>query len=309
MKVAVLGSTGFVGSAVTQALDSNCHVVVRIPTPRVVCHTAEECMEYPQQHPERVARLARELCGADTIVIASGDADASSQDVAKLLGANGAIPALVAAAASLAGTRRVVHVSTAAVQGRKLVLDETDDLQPFSPYSWSKAVGERALRAWLSADGVSYRPAGVHAPDRRVTVTLTRLASSRLSTVAGDGSAPTPQALIENVASAVAFLATCPSTPPSIVIHPWEGVTTASLLRQLGGKDPRHVPTGPARVLVRAARVAGNRSGRVAANARRLEMCWFGQAQGPSWLVEAGWSPPCAWGQLGPRLGGSGMRG
>lgn len=308
MKIAVLGSTGFVGSAVTQTLESNRHVVVRIPTPRILCHTAEQCMEYPRRHPERVSRLARELRGADSIVIASGDPDASSQDVPKLLGANSAIPALVAAAASLAGIHRVVHVSTAAVQGRKPVLDETDDLRPFSPYSWSKAVGEEALRAWLPAEGVSYRPPSVHAPDRRVTVALTRLASSRLSTVAGDGTAPTPQALIENVASAVVFLATCPSTPPSIVIHPWEGVTTASLLRQLGDKDPRHVPTGLARVLVRASRLVGKCSGRVAANARRLEMCWFGQTQGPSWLVAAGWSPPCAWSQLVPRLGGRGVR-
>jgi hypothetical protein len=37
------------------------------------------------------------------------------------------------------------------------------------------------------------------------------------------------------------------------------------------------------------------------ANVRRVEMMWFGQAQEPSWLVEAGWEPVAfegAWEEL-----------
>ena len=40
----------------------------------------------------------------------------------------------------------------------------------------------------------------------------------------------------------------------------------------------------------------------IAANARRVEMLWFGQPQATSWLTEAGWSPPAgheAWRELG----------
>ena len=77
----------------------------------------------------------------------------------------------------------------------------------------------------------------------------------------------------------VVALATDPD-PPRVSLQPWEGWTTASLLRELGGREPRHLPAGPARVLVRAgyllSRLLGGR-GRAAV--RRLELVWFGQRQ------------------------------
>ncbi|MBM6545758.1 NAD(P)-dependent oxidoreductase [Janibacter sp. YIM B02568] len=268
------------------------HEVARQRTPRLRVPSALAARAFPATNHECVDVIASALEGCNSVINAAGDPDASSQDLNALLGANAAIPGLVAAAAQQVGVRRVIHVSSAAVQGRRPVLDESPEVQPFSPYSWSKAVGERTFQSWAPEEGVIYRPGSVHAPDRRVTRSLSRLARSPLSTVAGDGSNRTPQALIGNVGSAIAFLATTESKPPPIVIHPWEGMTTQSLLEALGHQTPRHLPAWAARALLTAGRLASRLNGRVEADVRRVEICWMGQGQADSWLTVAGWLPP-----------------
>ncbi|WP_445667080.1 NAD-dependent epimerase/dehydratase family protein [Janibacter sp. FSL W8-0316] len=300
--VAMLGSTGFVGTAVGNALRAADHAIVSITSPRLRVRTADACISAPTDFPELVSAIAEHLSGADCLIIAAGVPDASSQDTSLLLGANAALPSIAAAAAKTADVPRVILVSTAAVQGRIPKLDESTDVAPFSAYSWSKAVGEASFRKWAGARGLVYRPPSVHAPGRRVTVSLTRLARSHLSSVAGSGTNPTPQALLENVASAVAFLATTEKRPPEVVVHPSEGLTTAGLLQVLGGKPPRHLPTSTAKALVNLATYAGRYHAPTAANARRVEMCWFGQEQATSWLTTVGWTPPAgieAWSTLG----------
>ena len=97
--------------------------------------------------------------------------------------------------------------------------------------------------------------------------------------------------LVENVADAVAFVALTTDVPPAVVLQPAEALTTASLVRVLGGREPRHVPRPVARLLVSAMMLLGRRSGRAAGIGRRLEMLWFGQDQVDGWLVGAGWRP------------------
>ena len=78
----------------------------------------------------------------DVLINAAGNPDASSQDEDGLYGANALLPALLLRAARAAGVRRFVHVSSAVVQNDKAVLDASEDLRPFSPYSASKVMGE-----------------------------------------------------------------------------------------------------------------------------------------------------------------------
>ena len=174
----------------------------------------------------------------------------------------------------------------------------------FSPYSRSKAEGERSVLAY-GRRVVVFRPPGVHAAERRVSQRIAKLARSPLASVARPGTQPSPQALAPNVGAAITYLALCDIEPPSIVIHPSEGVTTTSLLSALGGKPPRQVPNLVARTIVSLASLAGRRSARIAGNARRLELLWFGQEQDESWLTRQGWVPPVSrdgWHQLAEEL-------
>ena len=306
-KVAVVGATGFVGQAVTHALRARQCEVVAVPAPRLrTGERAAAALVRSAAREPSVPGLVELLRDARAVVNAAGDPDASSLDEDGLVGGNGLLPAVVAAAAERAGVGRVVHVSSAVVQNDIAVLDESEDLRPFSPYSRSKVLGEEVLReldATSAVRIVRFRPPSVHAPGRRVTRMVAQVARSPLASVARPGSQPTPQALLPNVADAVAFLATCAQDPPPVVVHPSEAVTCEGLMRDLsGGRRPRRIPRTLARMAVVLAKSIGRWHRPTAANARRVELLWLGQRQGASWLDAAGWrapSGPDAWRALG----------
>jgi uncharacterized protein YbjT (DUF2867 family) len=187
------------------------------------------------------------------------------------------------------------------VQGGR-ILDETARTAPFSPYSRSKALGERLLLAEPAAGQVIYRPTWVHDAGRPQTRALVRLARSPVACVAGDGTAATPQVLVCDVADSVARLALAAGPVPPIVLQPPNGMTTGLLLRLLGGRDPRHIPDRGARVMARAVGGCGRLGQRANAVARRVEMLLFGRGQVPGWLAAQGATPalqPAAWQRLG----------
>ncbi len=305
LRVAVFGATGLVGQATVAALTARGAVVVPLTAPRLPPVNADRLRQELQECGSTVGHLAEQISGADAVVNAAGSPDASGTDEAALLAPNALLPAVMAMAVRQGRVQRLVHVSSAAVQGSRPVLDDSRDVSPFSAYSRSKALGEALVLEIADKEAVVYRPPGVHAQSRRVTQFTAKLARSPFSSVAHPGTAPTAQALLENVADAVAFLATCRDQPPQVVIHPSEGLTTASLLSLLGGRNPTVLPRPVARALVSALTVAGKVTPGLAANARRLEMLWFGQGQAPSWLTDAGWLAPVgldAWGRLGQAL-------
>jgi len=237
------------------------------------------------------------------VVNAAGDPNASAPDVDTLLGPNGALPVVALRAARLAGAARFVHISSSVVQGDQEVLDSSVHTRAFSPYSASKVAGERWLLA--ETDGPThltiYRPPSVHAPSRAVTRKIAAIAASLLASVAGQGTRPTPQALLGNVGDAVAFLCSTDASPPSVVHHPWEGLTTAGLLRSLGKREPHRIPMGLAQAARRTLHAVEMVIPAIAPNRRRLELLWFGQDVAFSWLEDAGWTPPLgteAWDQL-----------
>lgn len=303
-RVAVIGASGFVGAAVSGALEARGHVVERLHAPRLPAIDPDEAAEFVSSMP-LLDELTGRLEGTVAVVNAAGEPDASSRDVRALTAANAALPGVVATSAVAAGVPRVVHVSSAVVQGRLTVLDDSDRTDAFSPYARSKVLGEHLAHRHGDDAVVIYRPPSVHGADRRVSRMIARLGASAVATVASPGTDPSPQALIGNVADAVAFLATAGVTPPPVVIHPWEGLTTADVMLLLSGRAPRRVPRVLARAVVNTARVAGVVTPALAANARRLEMLWFGQAQAESWLTGEGWVPPLgrdAWEDLGRRI-------
>ena len=299
-RVAVLGASGFVGSQVAAALEGRGVDVVRVAAPRL--GTASRTADGLAREAAALAKdavgslLVEQTEGCVAVVNAAGVAVATGRGD-DLFGANALLPALLAAA--LPASLRLVHVSSAVVQGRRPVLDESDETEPFSPYSASKALGEHLALAHRGSV-VCFRPTSVQGAGRPLTETLRRICGSPLASVARPGTDPTPQALVANVADAAAFLALA-DAPPRIVLHPWEGLTTADLVLLLGARRPLRVPRALARALVSTGMLLGRRSGRISGQVRRLEMLWFGQAQSASWL-EGRWTPPAGrerWKELG----------
>lgn len=298
LKIAIFGATGFVGASVRKDLIKAGHFVSAVPAPRI---SSSRDDLWAKQVENLAVDVARSLRGCDVVINCSGNPSASESDGKALLAANAISASVVARASSRAAVPRLVHVSSAVVQGRRPVLDDSDEIEVFSPYAYSKAEGERLVRREYPG-AVIYRPPSVHAPGRRVTVLTAKIAASPVSSVAAPGSQPTPQALIDNVASAISFLGTCALEPPLVVIHPWEGLSSAELMFLLGGKPPLILPRRIAKMVSRVLEQLGRFVPLVAANARRLEMLWFGQEQSTSWLTVAGWLPPCGlddWKRLG----------
>lgn len=289
--VGLFGASGFVGSAVCQALEARGVQVRSMPAPRLVTHARDfEGLQSALERPDvvhQIRDLQRLLTGCDVVVNAAGLALATGSGD-DLFGANALLPGVLTRATPPGA--RFVHVSSAAVQGRRAVLDETTSVEPFSPYSLSKALGEGLADLSGAEHLVLYRPTSVQGAGRSVTRSLSRVASSPLASVAAPGSDSTPQVLVANVADAVAFLALHPTEPPRVVLHPWEGLTTAELVRTLGRREPLRVPRVLARGLITAGYAVGSRSGRMLGLVRRVDMLWFGQRQVSGWL-EGRWAP------------------
>ncbi|MCT2249477.1 NAD-dependent epimerase/dehydratase family protein [Kocuria rhizophila] len=298
----VLGATGFIGSAITTALQARSIPVTPVASPRLAspATTVHHLVEHAQRLESVIDYLADSFAGADTVVNAAGLAAPDQTHQQSLTGANALLPVLVALAAHRTGVRRVIHMSSASVQADTPVLDESIRTAPFSPYSFSKALGESALyrlhSEWRSEKGAPQltviRATSVMGSERRTTRRLARFASSPLSSVAGDGSAPTPVTSVTALAQFTVSVGEFPRALPPVILQPWEGATTGSVLRDAGRREPLSIPPWLCRAAIASARFLSQASGhRYAGAIRRLEVTWFGQQQVPGWAHENGVLP------------------
>lgn len=291
----VLGGTGFVGSAVLHALRNAGIEAHAVPAPRLAT-TADT----PAALADAAARidssgLRSDIRGHDVVVNAAGLAVPSAEGSAHLLGANALLPAVVALAASEAGAARLIHVSSAAVQGRTPLLDETDTARPFSAYSRSKALGEQSLalvaQQQPALSVVTVRATSVQGRERPTTAALARLARSPLASVASPGTAATPVTSVDALADLVLAVGLHNGPVPARVLQPWEGLTVRSVLEAAGGR-PRVLPAVLCRLLVGGGYVLSSLvRGRLDGQVRRAELMWFGQDQVTGWAAEQGIVP------------------
>ena len=293
----VLGASGFVGSALVAALRAAGETVHPLPAPRLASRhrDASDLVGEARTHPA-VPALAAALAGADVVVLAAGSATPDAPEDGVLVGANALLPGVVALACQTARVPRMVHLSSAAVQGRAAVLDESGRTQPFSPYSRSKALGEEVLdqlRPTCRTDLVVVRATSVQGAGRPTTANLQRVARSRLASVAGAGTRPSPVSSVGGLAAFVHHVGRHPAPVPPVVLQPWAGLTAGEVLRLAGGREPQHLPAAVCRVLVALGyRLSPLVRGRLDGPVRRVEAMWFGQEVDDAWARQRGLRTP-----------------
>ncbi len=313
-RIAVVGATGFIGSqiiACSEALGitSSSVVMPRVDglTPPSISQAVDQ---WCRMQPVAFEQLRSDLSFFDIVINAAGTSNPGSKDMRRLFSSNAVLPAIVARAAFLAGVRRFLHVSSAAVQGRLVPLDETLRQSPLSPYAQMKAAAERYLlqpdhdQNFTPSEVTIYRPASVFGVGHHATRVLSQLVTRfPIVPVVGKGDQPLPVALVDNVAAGILFAATMPAVA-EIVAQPSENISTRSLLMFFGARRTVHLPPKPVQVAVSA--LAHRDPGRPAVTARLrwFELLLLGQPIQAEALAFAGFVPPAggdAWLELGQR--------
>ncbi|GAB6858997.1 NAD-dependent epimerase/dehydratase family protein [Microbacterium xylanilyticum] len=293
LRFAVVGATGFVGSALIAHLRAQDLDVVAVRAPRVrLSPQSHDPYEIASGSADPIfdADLAAMIGRVDVVINAAGLATPDAIPSEDLYGANALLPVLIARAAEVAGVRRVIHLSSAAVQGRRAILDESLEASPFSPYSRSKALGERAFlvscRGDSAPDLIVIRATSVQGPGRGTTESLRRIARSPLASVAGAGRQSTVVSSIDGLIDFVTGVAQSERSLGSVMLQPWEGLSAADVLRIAGGRAPHHLPVVFCRMLVMIVRAVGVVVPEIAGAGRRLELMWMGQRQTSSFSHE-----------------------
>lgn len=301
----VVGSSGFVGRHVMAALRGAGLDVHGVAAPRL---TAPEDADTPT-----LLRLARAAAAATTTAAEQGAAHAlvdalrgaavvvncaglAAPDAAaspQLTGANALLPATLALLTP--ADAQLVHLTSAAVQGNRPRLDESGLTAPTSPYARSKARGEEVLTALAGTRPgiVMIRATSVQGADRPTTQRLRRVARSPFASVAAPGDRPTPVTSVTALAELVLAVGRHTGDKPLVVLQPWEGMTTAGVLRTAsGGREPHVLPPALCRGVVGAGYLASRvLGGRFVGAVRRAEVMWFGQEQVDGWCARVGITP------------------
>lgn len=283
---AVVGASGFVGRNVVALIEAEGHRVSKVKAPRMVSGTRwlpEQVVESVRGNVAVLSSLAEELTGHDVVINAAGLATPGAAASPSLFGANAALPVAVFIAARMAGVPRVIHISSAAVQGRKPELDESMDLEPFSPYSHSKALAERSLS--LLSTGENHqtglyiiRATSIQDKDRDTTRSLIRFAGSPFASVAAPGTAPSPVSSVSGLMKSVLSAGTDPERGFAITVQPWEGLTVRDVILTYGKKEPLQLPAPLCKAAIRLGYfLASMGASGIEGSVRRAEVLWLGQ--------------------------------
>lgn len=298
LRYLILGC-GFVGSHLVAHIEAAGDVACSHSAPRLDAPVdgddrllAEEAARHPA-----LEQLIPLMADVDCVVLTAGLATPDAAPSPALFGANALLPGVVLRAAQSAGVPRLVHLSSAAVQGRRRVLTETDDTQPFSAYSTSKARGERVVAHLVddTTNAVMIRATSVQGAGRATTASLRRVARSRLSSVASPGTQPSAVSSIGMLCEFVQAVARWPEPVPLIVLQPWEGLSVREVLAVAGDRRPWRLPAWLCGFAINGGFLTSRLLGhRLDGPVRRAEAMWFGQSVESAWAMSVGLADRCA---------------
>lgn len=270
MRVMVTGASGFIGRALVKRLLDEGRYEVRIATRR---HSDEGDMQrvdvahIPDVSASTHWRSA--LTGVDVVIHLAARvhlqrADAEARSDFRRINVDGACN--LARQAAVAGTRRLIFLSTVKVHGEggARAYREDDTLQPEDAYAVSKHEAELGLREIAAQTGIEIvviRPPLVYGPGVKANFrTLIRVIEMGI---------PLPFGAVDNRRSIVAldnltdFIATCITHPnaagEAFLISDGEDLSTPELIRRLAramGRPARLFSVPPA-LLAKAATIAG----------------------------------------------------
>lgn len=286
-KWVVVGASGFVGRGISEAIESAGYPVSKCTAPRLSADSdwsAERVVESMSDFVGEIEWLADRFSDHDIVVNAAGLATPGAPDSRSLFGANSVLPVVVLLAARRAGVSRYIHISSAAVQGRRRELDSSWDHQPFSPYSRSKAVAEASLRlvlddADLETDVRIVRATSIQDDTRETTKQLIRFARSPFASVAAPGGAHSPVSTLGGLADFVLAIGADPVREFSVSVQPWEGLTVQDVIRKYGMKEPLRLPASLCHFALEIGYLLAKlRFPGIESIVRRAEVLWFGQS-------------------------------
>ena len=241
--------------------------------------------------------------GVRAIVNAAAHLDGGDRSTYGRVNVEGTAALLAAAAA--AGVRRIVHLSSITVYGRKAagsVVAAADGYDPCpalrDAYAWSKLEGDRWAECWRQTghlDLVTLRPAIIHGRERRFVARIWRPVGRGVRVVAGSPGMLLPLVHVDDVVEAIVRALQRPGgeTGPLTLVGPDAPTQAEWLARREDGVRTLYVPTGAARRLAgwQAARAL---DGRASGTRRAYQLAWATQSvryDRSACTAELGWAP------------------
>ncbi len=252
---AVIGGSGFVGSAVMRQLAERGEAVRNLD---IVAPEANAPGPFMEADITRRETLEPALRGADTVLFLAAEWRDNVRPLSRYTEINVDGVANVIAACQALGIKRMVFVSSCSVYGPTPgEVDEEFKGKPMNPYGESKAEGEILLRQWADADPdillAMVRPTVIFGPGNRGNVwNLANQIINGPFLMIGDGENRKSMAFVENVA---AFLLHARSLPTGTHIFNYADKPDmtmnelVALVRKDAGlphKSDLRLPQGPA---------------------------------------------------------------
>lgn len=260
---AVTGASGFVGLHLARRLRRE-GVRVRtldlVPAPV----TGAEALRGDVRDP----RAAAELCAGADVLVHAAAALPIRGDATELRSVNVGGTACVLAAAAEAGVRRAVLISSGVVYGlaRRVPTPEGESAAPFEPYGRSKLEAERVAAAFR-ARGLStvvLRPSAVVGPERLGVfgILFDWVREGRAIFTLGAGGNRYQLLASEDLVEAIVLAGRLPSATGVYNVGASDVATVdeelGALIEHAGSPSTlRHLPAGPARVVLAGLRRAG----------------------------------------------------